>query len=52
MDFQDTDGYSYDVSADGQYLYVVKSAAPDERRRLHFVTGWLGELERLVPVAR
>jgi len=51
-DFLDTDGYSYDVSPDGQYLYVVKSAAPDERRKIHFVTGWSEELERLVTVAR
>jgi len=51
-DFLDTDGYSYDVSPDGQYLYVVKSAAPDERRTVHFVTGWTEELKRLVPVAR
>ncbi len=51
-DFLDTDGYSYDVSPDGQYLYVVKSAAPDERRKLHFVTGWTEELKRLVPAAR
>lgn len=40
-DFLDTPGLSYDVSPDGQYLYVVKPAAPDERQRLHFVTGWL-----------
>ena len=51
-DFVDTDGYSYDVSADGQYLYLVKPAAPDERRKIHFVTGWSEELERLVTVAR
>jgi hypothetical protein len=51
-DFQDTDGYSYDVSADGQYLYVVKPAAPEERRKLHFVTGWLEELRQLVDAKR
>ncbi len=51
-DFLDTDGMSYDVSPDGQYLYVVKSAAPDERRKLHLVTGWLEELRRLVPTGR
>jgi hypothetical protein len=51
-DFLDTDGYSYDVSPDGQYLYVVKSAAPDERRKLHVVTGWTEELKRLVPAPR
>jgi hypothetical protein len=49
-DFVDTPGTSYDVSPDGQYLYVVKSASPDERRRVHLVTGWLEELRQLVPV--
>jgi hypothetical protein len=26
---------------------VVKSAAPDERRKLHLFTGWLDELRKL-----
>ena len=51
-DFLDTAGYSYDVSPDGQYLYVVKRAAPDERRKLHLVTGWFEELRNLVPASR
>jgi hypothetical protein len=51
-DFLDTDGVSYDLSPDGQYLYVVKSVTPDERRKLHLVTGWLEELGKLVPAAR
>jgi len=51
-DLKDSDGYSYDVSADGQYLYGVKPVAPDERHKVHFVTGWVEELERLVPAAR
>jgi hypothetical protein len=41
-----------DVSPDGQYLYVVKPAAPDERRKTHFVTGWFEELRTLVPARR
>jgi hypothetical protein len=40
------------VSPDGQYLYVVKPAAQDERRKLHFVSGFLQELEQLVPASR
>jgi hypothetical protein len=51
-DFLDTMGYSYDVSPDGQYLYVVKPAAPDERRKVHLVTGWFEELRKLVPARR
>jgi serine/threonine-protein kinase len=51
-DFLDTPGISYDMSPDGQYLYVVKSAAPDERRKLHLVTGWLDELRDLAPPRR
>ncbi len=51
-DFSNTIGFPYDVSPDGQHLYVVKSAAPDERRKLHLVTGWLEELRRLVPTGR
>jgi hypothetical protein len=50
-DFLDTRGMSYAVSPDGQFLYVVKPAAQDERRKLHFVSGFLQELERLVPTA-
>jgi hypothetical protein len=50
-DFLDTAGMSYAVSPDGQFLYVVKPAAQDERRKLHFVTGFLQKLERLVPTA-
>lgn len=50
--FLDTDGYSYDVSPDGKYLYVVKPVAPDELHRLHFVTGWFAELRKLVTAPR
>jgi len=51
-EFLDTPGYSYDVSPDGQYLYVVKPAAPDERHKVHLVTGWFEELRKLVPARR
>ena len=49
---RDADGYTYDVSPDGQHLYVVKPAAPDERHRIHFVTGWLDELRTLFDAKR
>ena len=48
-DFIDTPGVSYDVSSDGRYLYVVKSAHPPDPTRLHVVQNWFEELERLVP---
>jgi hypothetical protein len=50
-DFLDTVGVSYDVSPDGRHLYVMKPAVPDERRKLHIVTGWADELRRRVPSA-
>jgi hypothetical protein len=50
--FLDTDGFSYDVSPDGKYLYVVKPVAPDELHKLHFVTGWFEELRKLVTAKR
>ncbi len=48
-EFIDTLGVSYDVSSDGQRLFVLKPAEADERRRIHVVTNWFAELERLVP---
>ena len=50
--FLDTDGYSYDVSPDGKYLYVVKPVTPAELHKLHFVTGWFEELRKLVAATR
>ncbi|MHC5002820.1 MAG: hypothetical protein ACYTJ0_06820, partial [Planctomycetota bacterium] len=39
-DFIDTLGRSYDVSSDGQSLYVVKQPDPPDGTRVHLVTGW------------
>ena len=39
-DFIDTMGRSYDVSSDGQSLYVVKQPNPPDGTRVHVVTGW------------
>ena len=39
-DFIDTLGRSYDVSSDGQSLYVVKQPEPPDGTRVHVVTGW------------
>jgi hypothetical protein len=49
-DCVDTPGRSYDVSKDGRYLYVVKSVHKPEPSKLHLVTNWFEELNRLVPV--
>jgi dipeptidyl aminopeptidase/acylaminoacyl peptidase len=43
-DFIDTLGRSYDVSSDGQSLYVVKQPSPPDGGRLHVVTGWAERL--------
>ena len=39
-DFIDTLGRSFDVSSDGQSLYVMKQPDPPDATRLHLVTGW------------
>jgi hypothetical protein len=48
-DFLDTPGRSYDVSPDGQRLYVVKSAHEPTVSKLVFVLNWLEELKAKVP---
>jgi len=48
-EYVDTPGRSYDVSSDGRYLYVVKSAHPPDPTRLYVVQNWFEELKRLVP---
>jgi serine/threonine protein kinase len=48
-DFLDTPGRSYDVSSDGQTLYVVKRAEPAIDDRIHVISNWTEELKRLVP---
>jgi serine/threonine-protein kinase len=49
-EFVDTPGRSYDVSADGQRLLVVKSTREPVRTKLHVIQNWFTELNRLVPV--
>ena len=48
-DFIDTLGLSYDVTADGERLLVVKRARAPERTKLHVVLNAFQELERVVP---
>ncbi len=36
-------------SADGQRLFVVKRAEPQTRTKLHVISNWFEELQRLVP---
>ena len=43
-EYMDTPGVSYDVSADGQYLFVVKSSVPPAPDRLHALSNWLSAL--------
>jgi Tol biopolymer transport system component len=46
-DFIDTPGVSYDISSDGNRLYVVKPAQPDITDRIHVVANWADEVGRL-----
>jgi hypothetical protein len=39
-DFVDTLGRSYDVSSDGQRLYVVKQPDPPDGTRVPVIAGW------------
>jgi serine/threonine-protein kinase len=48
-DFIDTPGRSYDVSADGQQLFVVKSTRTQTTTKLHVIQNWFEELKRLAP---
>ena len=48
-DFLDTPGRSYDVSPDGQRLFVVKSAREPTVSKLVFVLNWFEELKAKVP---
>jgi Tol biopolymer transport system component/tRNA A-37 threonylcarbamoyl transferase component Bud32 len=47
-DFIDTPGISFDISSDGNRLYVVKQAKPDIKDRIHVVANWSDEVSRLV----
>jgi hypothetical protein len=48
-DYVEVPGIDYDVSSDGRYLYVIKSAHPPDPTRLYVVQNWFEELKRLVP---
>ena len=48
-DFLDTPGISFDVSSDGQTLYVIKRAEPAITDRVHVIANWFDELEGAVP---
>lgn len=39
-DFVDTGGRSFDVSSDGQKLYVIKQPNPPDGSRIHVITNW------------
>jgi WD40 repeat protein len=49
-DFIDTPGRSYDVSADGQRLFVVRSTQAQTTTKLHVIQNWFEESNHLVPV--
>ncbi len=48
-DYVEVPGIDYDVTSDGRYLYVVKSAHPPDPTKLYVVQNWFEELKRLVP---
>lgn len=43
-DFIDTVGRSYDLTSDGQRLYVIKQSEPPDGSRISVVTDWVGQL--------
>ena len=49
-DFLDTPGRSYDVSSDGQWLYVVQRVEPAVNDKIRVVGNWFEELKARVPV--
>ena len=49
-DFIDTSGVSYDVSSDGQKLYVVKRTHQPVTDEIRVVQNWSEELNRLAPI--
>ncbi len=42
-DFVDTLGRSYDVTSDGQKLYVIKQPNPPDGSRINVITNWRGQ---------
>ena len=51
-DYIDTPMVSYDVSSDGQYLYVVKSSEEIPSSKLHVIENWFEELKQRVPTGK
>ena len=41
-DFVDTGGRSYDITSDGQRLYVIKQPNPPDGSRINVITNWRG----------
>ena len=41
--FIDTMGRSFDVSSDGQRLYVIKQPSPPDGSRINVITNWRGQ---------
>ncbi len=46
-DFVDTLGRSYDITSDGQKLWVIKQPNPPDGSRIHVITHWRGKLVAL-----
>ena len=44
-DFVDTLGRSFDITSDGQRLYVIKQPKPPEGSRINLITNWRGRPE-------
>ena len=44
-DYVDTLGRSYDISSDGQQLYVIKQPNPPDGSRIRVITNWRGKPE-------
>ena len=42
-DFIDTMGRSFDVTSDGQRLYVIKQPNPPDGSRINVITNWRAE---------
>ena len=42
-DFVDTLGRSFDVTSDGQMLYVIKQPNPPDGSRINVITNWRGQ---------
>jgi hypothetical protein len=49
VEFSDTPGMSYDVSADGQRLLVGKRVRPVTTSRIELISNWTDLLERHAP---